>query len=300
MSTVTGADRTGRYIVGRGHPLNPNGSLRRAVVMWFNGVRTAIDVPGEDQQLADVNAFGVAVGFSFDANTSAPLTPWIYQDGEVSALPGVASGQAWAVNDRGDVAGTSSTNGARPVRWPAGGGTVRLPLPAGAVSGEARGIDEDGTVVGFYTDADAIDHGVAWRADGARVVLAPPAGLGPETRAFGIRNGWIFGLATGPNGFVPVRWHLPTQTVQPLAQFDIAARGVNWFGWLVGHDPAGRALFVSAHDAPGLRLPRLPRLGNPPAGAIDLATTVNDAAQIIAGQAIDALDAVRAVRWNCQ
>lgn len=294
LSIVTGADRTGRYIAGRGYPPDPGADMRRFVVIWFNETLTPVEIPGADQQLVDVNGFGVAVGFSFDPATFAPLTPWIYRDGEVSALPGVTSGQAWAVNDRGDVAGTRSSGGPGPVWWPAGAaGPVDLPLPEGAVGGEARGIDRDGAVVGFYTDADFIDQAIAWRPDGTILELAPPAGLGPTTRAFGIRNGWVFGLASGgPSGFVAVRWHLPSGTVQEFPQLDIAPRGVNWFGWLVGADSSGQALFVS--DEGDLNLPGLVEQ---PA---DLAHTVSDSARIIAGQATDSAGALRAVRWSCQ
>jgi hypothetical protein len=296
MSIVTGADRTGRYIVGRGYPSDPGGDFRRFVVVWFNGVPTPVEVPGADQQLADVNAFGVAVGFSFDAATFAPMTPWRYRGGEVTALPGVASGEAWAVNDRGDVAGTSRSGGTVPVWWPAtGGGPVELALPAGALGGEARDIDEDGTVAGFYADADFVDHGIAWRPDGSIVELTPPAGLGPETRAFGIRNGWVFGLTTGgPSGFLPLRWHLPTGEVREFPQLDIAPQSVNRFGWLVGGDVAGRALFVA--DESDLSLPGLT---DPPSGLGDLAIAVSDSARIIAGQASDPAGALRAVRWSC-
>lgn len=298
LSIVTGADRTGRYIVGRGYPSDPNTDFRRFVAMWFDGALTPIEVPGADQQLADVNASGVAVGFSFDPDTFAPLAPWIYRDGAVSALPGVGSGEALGVNERGDVAGTDRSDGGRvPVWWPAGStGPVALPLPADAVDGDARDIDEDGTIVRFYTDAELVNRSLAWLPDGSMVELAPPAGLGPETRAFGIGNGWAYGLTTGgPDGFLALRWRLPTGTVQAFPQFDITAQGINRFGWLVGGDPTGRALFVPDRGGLGLRLPGLtdpPRFGN-------LATAVSDSARAIAGQAVDAAGALRAVRWTC-
>jgi hypothetical protein len=295
LSLVTGADRTGRYIVGRGYPADPFGDLTRFPVRWFNGEPTLIDLPGIDQTLADVNAAGVAVGFSFDPLTWQPLTPWVYRNGEVTALPGVAAGDAMGVNDHGDIAGNRLAGDRGPVWWPAGAsGPVDLPVPGGAFGAEARGIDEDATIVGYYTDADFVDRGFAWLPDGTTVEIPLPPEYGPSSRAFDIRNGWVIGITSGPEGFVGFRWHLPTGGVDIVAQFDSRANAVNASGWLVGPDPAGTGLLV--FDGGELSLPGLTDHGAPLG---DIPTTISDSGRTIAGQALDAAGDIRAVRWSC-
>lgn len=292
LSLVTGADRTGRYIVGRGYPADPFGDFTRFPVMWFDGQPTLIDVPGIDQVLAAVNSLGVAVGFSFDELTWTHLTPWIYRDGEVTALPGVASGNAMGINDRGDVAGNRMGGAAGPVWWPAGGGgPVDLPLPDGAVSAEARDIDDDGTIVGTYTDADFASHAFAWLPDGTTVEIPVPPELGLDSFARDVRHGWVMGTA-GDAGY---GWHLRTGELRVFRQFDFGPDAVNAAGWVVGPVPAGTGLLVT--DDGELPLPGLTHHGEPLG---DIPTEVSDTGRTIAGQALDATGAIRAVRWTCE
>jgi hypothetical protein len=295
LSLVTGADRTGRYIVGRGYPADPFSDLNRFPVMWFNGEPTLIDVPGIDQTLADVNASGAAVGFSYDPLSWDPLTPWIYQDGEVTALPGVAAGNAMGINDRGDIAGNRWVGNRGPVWWPAGADApVDLPVPDGAVGAEASDIDDDGTIAGYYTDAEFVDRGYAWLPDGTNVEITLPPEHGPSSLAFDIRNGWVIGITSGPEGFVGFRWHLPTGDVQTFPQFDVRPDAVNAAGWLVGPRPDGKGLLVT--DQGDLTLPGLADHGEPLG---DIPTALNDSGRTIAGQALDAAGDIRAVRWSC-
>jgi hypothetical protein len=296
LSIVTGADRTGRYILGRGYPADPFGDFTRFPVIWFNGVPTMVDVPGIDQSLADINALGVAVGFSFDPLTWEPMAPWVYRGGEVTALPGVTAGDARGINDRGDIAGNRSGGDGAPVWWPAaGGGPVDLSVPAGAVGAEAHDIDEDGTVIGSYQDAEFVDRGYAWRPDGTTMEVPLPPGYGPSSRAFQVRNGWVIGITSGPEaGFVGFRWHLPTGEVEAFPQFDSRPDAVNAAGWLVGPDPAGKGLLVT--DEGQLSLPGLTDHGEPLG---DIPTALSDGARTIAGQALDAAGDIRAVRWVC-
>lgn len=295
LSLVTGADRTGRYIVGRGYPADPFSDLTRFPVMWFNGQPTLIDVPGIDQVLADVNASGVAVGFSFDELTWDPLVPWIYRAGEVTALPGVAAGNASGINDRGDIAGNRLVGNRAPVWWPAStGDPVDLPVPEGAVGAEARDIDEDATIVGYYTDAEFVDRSIAWLPDGTTVEIPLPPGYGPSSLAFSVRNGWVIGITSGPEGSVGFRWHLPTGDVETFPQFDSGPDAVNAAGWLVGPDPAGKGLLV--FDGGELPLPGLTDHGQVLG---DIPTTLSDSGRTIAGQALDAAGDIRAVRWSC-
>ncbi|GAA0912356.1 hypothetical protein [Virgisporangium aurantiacum] len=53
----------------------------------------------------DVNSSGTAVAQSVIENTFEFMTPWVIVDGRKTALPGMASGSATGINERGDVVG---------------------------------------------------------------------------------------------------------------------------------------------------------------------------------------------------
>lgn len=297
LSIVTGADPTGRFIVGRGYPA---GDARTTVIWEGNRAPIRVKLPGIDQLLADISTSGVAVGTSFDAATFQAMTPWVYRNGaggwKVAALRGVASGDAVGINERGQIAGNRHTaDGSRPVRWAsAQSAAVNLRLPADALSGNALDIDTDGTVIGYYTNTDGDDRAIVWHPDGSFDLLPAPAGYGPLTRAFQGRNGWVVGLTGGGGELVSARWHRPTNQARVFPEFDIAASGVNRRGWQVGSSLKGKALFVS--DTEVTELPGLAYHGEPLG---DIATTITDDARVIAGQALDANGAIRAVRWQC-
>jgi hypothetical protein len=295
MSIVTAADPTGRYVAGRGYP--EGDTLVRDVVVWDRGVPKPVNMPGIDQQLADFNSSGVAVGFSFDEETWEALTPWRYHDGVLSPLPGVESGIAVAINERGDILGSVGTSQRPPFWWPAGGGgPVDLPVPEGALQVDAFDIDEDGTIVGVATDAEFIDRAVVWQPGEGAKVLPVPAGAGPNSRAFGIRNGWVTGFAfTQEFEMTPLRWNLRTGEVRAFPQFFIRPDMANMHGWLVGSGMDGRGLFVSERG--DLRLPGLANHGE---ALGDIATNVSDDGRRIAGQALDAGGEIRAVQWTCR
>ncbi|MEJ3745984.1 hypothetical protein WEI85_22165 [Actinomycetes bacterium KLBMP 9797] len=298
MSIVTGGDPTGAYIAGRGYPADPHGDFTRYPVIWQNGKPTAVDVPGIDQRLDDVNASGAAVATGYDPNTWEPMRPWLYTGGRLLPLRGVDSGEALGLNNRGDVVGVSQSPVVGPVWWPVystGAGPVQLPMPDGALSARAYDIDEDGTIVGTYTDKEGVDHGLVWLPGGQRFKELPlPKGYGPMSAAYTIRNGWITGLTGGDTGLVGLRWHLPTGEAKVYPQFDIRPSEANAQGWLVGSDLSGRGLFVS--EGGDLRLPGLAEPATPLG---DIATTLSDDGRTIGGQATDKEGQLRAVRWTC-
>jgi uncharacterized membrane protein len=290
QSIVTGVDPTGRYIAGRGYPDDPWSDLTRYPVIWDRGVRTPVPLPGVDQVWNDVNSAGVAVGASYDADSWEALTPWVYVDGQVRPLPGIASGAAVAVNERGAIAGNRSDR--VPVWWPsAGSDPEKLSLPGNAVGAFADDIDDDGTIVGRYWGADGYDNAVVWLPDGTFMVLPPPPGYGSGSSALSIRNGWVAGWAEGPTSMIAVRWHLPSGGVDTFPQFQNTANHANTAGWMVGRDWSGAALFAS--DTGDLTLPGL--TGQPD----DNAWRMSDDGRVIGGQATDKEGRLRAVRWDC-
>jgi uncharacterized membrane protein len=302
LSNAVGADRTGRLIVG--FAARPDDSLKQHVLVWDDGAPTEIDLPGVDQSLFDINSSGAAVGASFDPETNRFLTPWIYRDGKVVALPGVDSGAATGINDRGDVTGSRWTDlPPRPVWWPAGAkAPIDLPVPdlaIGREGGEAAAIDHDGTIVGHYFDKPVgsepfgPERAFVWRPDGTGKKLPLPPGTSSPSRAQRVENGWAIGYASTPDEeLVDVRWHLDSGKVRTFPRLS-ELTSVNAHGWMTALDTNGNALLVYK-DNGSVPLPGLTRQGG------SFPQTLSDDGRTIAGLSQDAEGTIRAVRWRCQ
>jgi uncharacterized membrane protein len=294
-SSVSGADPTGRFILGYGWSDQPQDPAARYPVIWDRGVRTAVPLPGTLQVLTDINSAGVAVGSSADPETFEPLTPWIYRDGRVRPLPGGQTGEARAINERGDVVGNTAAGA--PVRWPAFStvsGPVNLPLPDGAVTAAAHDLDEDGTVVGTMWVKGGTERGVVWLPDGRTTALKAPPGLGPTTRAVAVRGGWVTGSADSVNGqTVAVRWRLASGAARAYPQLFFSTT-VNPAGWLAGSSTAHAPLVVTG--AADMTLPGLVE-GLPVNG---FAGELSDDGHAVAGGVTDKEGLDRAVFWRCR
>ena len=182
MSLVTGADPTGRFIVGRTYPDDHQGSYPSLI--WDNGKPSRIVIPGADQSLNDVTTTGVAVGSGW--GDDGPVS-YIYRDGKVSPLPATGSSQAEAINDAGQIVGSRERGVAesKPVIWSSSSAQpVDLPLPGPQWTGQAGDIDEDGTVVGAVwenptpEDLAAPKDPVASPTPGMTMDPVAPNGLG--------------------------------------------------------------------------------------------------------------------------
>jgi uncharacterized membrane protein len=294
LSNAVGADRTGRLIVG--FAARPDDSRKQHVLVWDDGEPTEVDLPGVDESLFDINSSGAAVGASLDPEGIRFLTPWIYRDGEVAALPGVDSGAATGINDRGDVTGSRWTDlPPSPVWWPAGAqAPIDLPLPDPAVGGEAAAIDGDGTIVGHYFDEPlGPENAFVWRPDGTGSRLPLPAGLTSPSRALHVENGWILGYASTPDEeLVDVRWHLGSGEVRTFPDLS-RLTSVNAHGWMTALDANGNAVLVYK-DGGYVPLPGLTKQGG------SFPQTLSDDGRVIAGLSPDADGTNRAVRWRCQ
>lgn len=177
MSLVTGADPTGRFILGRSYPSRAAGAY--PVLIWDDGRATRITLPGVDQSLTDVTTTGVAVGAGWDDQGPEP---YLVRNGRVTRLPVTGSANARAINEAGQIVGTR--DGRQPVLWPAAGSApVDLPLPGPDWRGEAVDIDEDGTVVGVISTADGrTEQGYLWLPDRTGRVLPGPTVRGRRWR----------------------------------------------------------------------------------------------------------------------
>lgn len=291
MALVTGADPTGRIIVGRSYPRNSD----YQVILWRDGQATKIPLGGSDPQLADVTTDGVAVGFTYEGGIR--VVPYVYRGGTLAKLPGVRSGHAYGINETSRIVGVDDER-RRPVVWPSPTtAAVDLPLPAGVASGEAYDIDEDGTIVGNL----GRNRAHVWLPGGTHRDLPLPKVNGVAAsgaRVYSIRNGWATGVLDRMPMSEPsaVRWNVRTGEVRVFAEFNIRASTANEFGWQVGTDRQGRAAFLS--DAGLLVLPDLAT--HRPGELTNIPTTLSDDGRTIAGQADDAGGTIHAVIWRCQ
>jgi hypothetical protein len=310
MALVTGADPTGRLLLGRAYPEGDNGG-KYPVVIWDNGVPRTVDVPGIDQSLKDANSAGVAVGSGW---VGAGPVPYVYLDGKVSKLGGVASGEAIAINEAGVIVGQRTSGEEQvPVVWPSATEPAKdLPLPDGYSYGTVVAVGEDGSVVGVLHD-DKLDKPNAagvrggnvaylWSPNGTGRLLAKPAD-GEYFRPYSITNNSAYGLAQkddekfgGARGaFTPVRLDLTTGEYTRLPAASMFPSEANSSGWLVGSTGQGRAVFYT-----GRGLMTLPDLDNHKSSTANIATTVSEDGRVVGGQGDDANGVIQPVVWRCR
>jgi hypothetical protein len=305
---VTGADPSGRFILGRvysgGHPTQ--------AAIWHDGTLTTVPIPGSDAELNDITSDGVAVGASFLTNDVS--TAWIYANGHLSKLAGPVGSSAVAISEQGTIAGTENTKDADtfPIVWHSATSTaVRLPLPADMLGGQAEDVDSDGTIIGTLLPRSGEGlrggptmRGAVWRPDGTVELLPLPTDLvngvnGLEVHS--IRNGVITAAATISDDtsktLIPVTYDLSTREFTRLPAANIWVRAGNARG-----DIAGEGNSVPAVYTPTTGVVELPTLRpvdptKPPLGR--LATTISDNGLIIGGQDTDENQVIRAVTWTC-
>ncbi|MEV6931699.1 hypothetical protein AB0M46_45410 [Dactylosporangium sp. NPDC051485] len=170
---------------------------------------------GVTGDVADIGADGSVVGY--EVNQADESTGWVLagaQKIELARLSGYRWTNPSAVNASGVVAGWvhgQSLDQTAPVTWSRDGAVHALRVPAGAgdkdvLSATARGIGDDGTVVGGV-------HGVpvAWAPDGTPRALPLPAGS-QGGQAWAVAGKYAYGSA-GPTA---VRWDLTAGTVTEL------------------------------------------------------------------------------------
>ncbi|MFG2038059.1 hypothetical protein [Dactylosporangium sp. NPDC048998] len=284
-STVTGGDPTGRYHVGQSFD-----GAKVTVLLWDRGRYQVVDLPGQDQTLVDVNSAGTAVGWT---RRKADAVAVVFEDGRVRDLPGTAGSdaKAYAINDRGQIVGSIQ---GRPVVWATPHSQpTRLALPGSGYGGEARGIDEDGTVVGtlLHNGAAAIS---VWSPDGkATNLLSTPVIDGKAvTVALGIREGWVIGRVGDELG--AALWNLRTGEVRAITWGYPAA--VNAQGWTAQSNASYAAI-----DTGGSRID-LPALPEGRAGDHSLTpVTLSDDGHTVAGTAVTSQNGHRvAMLWTCR
>ncbi|GAA0912726.1 hypothetical protein GCM10009558_100400 [Virgisporangium aurantiacum] len=290
---VTGADPTGRIIVGRSYL----GDGDKQALMWRDGKVQKLPLIGSEPSLNDVTTAGTAVGFEYGPGEEGQF-PVVYRDGTVKRLAG-GKGEARGINEAGAIAGVlgDDRSSALPARW-AGPDSQpeRLPLPERYSTGRAQDIDEDGTIVGYLGDQQAP---YVWFPDGEHRPLPLPTVDGKTADGgdvTAVRNGWAIGMVHVGFDTRAVRWNVYTGAATVFPEFNIRASAVNARGWVTG----------PAHDASGLlrtetgtvALAGLPQKnGGNVLGVIP--NTLSDDGRTIAGQSDDNTETLRAVVWKC-
>src|SRR6185437_1920733 len=208
----------------------------------------------------EINARGQVVGYS-ESNIPDPngedvcgfgtnkiCLPFVWRDFYMEALPtlGGNNGQASAINNRGEIAGTAETPVAdpgcpthltsSPVLWQKSEPHA-LPTVDGDQDGEAFWINDQGQAVGQTSNCShSISHAVTWTKGGAASAL-------PDHKhgaiAWGNNDrGQIVGSVGSPDGSTqyPALWENDTLTSFRLLPGDLGgiASGINDRGQVVG------------------------------------------------------------------
>ena len=162
--------------VGRANDVNDGGFVVGSLgggsvetgAYWDNGVVNQITAttPGGSSMTTAfrVNNAGMAVGVGTDPGAPARNVGLMYNIGtgvmtEVPALPGDNGAIAFDISESGFVVGSSSFNqsGSMPFIWSADrGASQAIPLPTGASTGSARGVNSDGWTVGIGSGQFAV------------------------------------------------------------------------------------------------------------------------------------------------
>ncbi len=315
MAVTSGADPTGKYIVGRTYP---EGGGYRAVI-WEDGEPTAVDLPGDEEEiLGDVNSSGTAIGWSYQNDESVP---YVYSGGQVTPLPGVEHGSAHAINSAGAIVGGDADSEGGPVVWSSPTAEpVQLPLPEGVMfsSLNITHIDEDGTVVGNTdyrggTDATGLPEARphVWLPDGTHRDLPLPVLDGMQTTrglVTDIQNGWAVGWVSVPDKASPapradggrsssaIRWNVRTGETRLYDEFPLAGDAVNAQGWQIGLGKDNRAVLVT--DSGTVELP--PLFDHEAGGLTNLPGTLSDDGRLVTGQSDDESGTIKPVVWRCE
>jgi probable HAF family extracellular repeat protein len=167
--------------------------------------------------------------------------------------PGTSESSGSALNDSGQVCGTSETTRAF---LSSGGTTVDLPPLVFGAATRAEGLAEDGAVLGSSYSTTAREHATVW-IPSEQGFVANDLGVGPgdiQSLAYAMNAGIISGLSDDGINWKPAVWNFVTV---PLNHYEIQllpflhddyggiAQSVNSSGIVVGHTASA----ATAHAA---------------------------------------------------
>jgi probable HAF family extracellular repeat protein len=240
QSTAFGVNSAGAVV---GSSEYDPGFVHTHAFLWQGGAMTDLGTFGGPSSVAqDVNDAGVAVGWA--ETEGGDRHAFAYQGGvmtDLGTLPGRPSSAAVAVNESGQVAGTSGTA----FVWDAVSGLRDLGSLPGYPVSSAAGINDSGQVVGTaYTgtyDANgvAVSQAFVWQ-DGVMTSLGTLPGYS-FTVAAGINDaGVVVGWAVSSSGYrTAFRWQDGVMTAlqdspAPGGRYLTQATAVNDYGQVVG------------------------------------------------------------------
>jgi uncharacterized membrane protein len=156
-SAVVGVGRLDSQVLG-GHAFL---GRERAAATDLGVIRAAA---GDYSIANDVNAQDEVAGT--DGSGSYQAFFWSRARGLV-AIPASGESQAFAINDRSEVAASESRSGTIPIQpfvWRPGGPRTDIPVPAGLNAAKPDDINNQGAVAGDYSFPDAANnvHGFVW------------------------------------------------------------------------------------------------------------------------------------------
>ncbi len=305
---VTGMSRDGSVIAYQADPPStgdPDDPVVRYPHLYAGGKVTKVPMPGEWQEITDVNSKGVGVGHA-DVNGSS--LPYVWRDGKLTRLLG-GRGFAYGINEKGDivgelwgpVGGPGTETGA--TVWRAGTtNPVRLPMPKNALWGEATAVANDGRIVGHVTmsgDLSGDTKPYIWNVDGTGKFLPMPAGVklaDADSAPMEINGDWVSGILHAPGIAAPgIRWNLAKGTAE-MTQLgrDYENVGIGPDGTTVGvlyNTP------TAAYQTGGTVF-KLPGVADPAVSNWDNAEAISADGSLIAGTVWTGSD-WNAVTWTC-
>ncbi|MEV7023676.1 hypothetical protein [Kitasatospora sp. NPDC093558] len=149
---------------------------------------------------AAVNDKGVIVGFIIGSTDRHQAVPVRWNaDLSIAALPLLPGDPSGEATGVNGDGTAIGFSGTHPARWSPAGTVSALPLLPGDTYGRASGINSAGTVIGS-SQGNGHWHAVAWTPDGTAVPLAPLAG-DTETTAVSVNSsGTVAGFSSNPAG----------------------------------------------------------------------------------------------------
>ncbi|MEV4641615.1 hypothetical protein AB0J80_30150 [Actinoplanes sp. NPDC049548] len=294
---VTGGDPSGRWHVGRTYPTR--GDMSYPLVVWRDGKLAAtVEIGGSDQELADINSHGVAVGSSFVPESR----PYVYADGKATQLKG-GEGAASAINERGVIVGSlGPALEGMPARWTSRTAQPQqLPVPAGTQAGAAIDIDETGTVLGTVEAKGKEGTGYLWFADGSSRKMPLPDVDGTKADMFwpaAIRDGWVVGSSVidsaGSRSFKTFRYRIATGRYERLPDDSGRAEKVAANGWVLG---TASLPVITSEGGVATVLPQYPKAAENPNY---LVSSFSDDGLIAAGYVIGDDVQNQPLLWRCR
>jgi len=228
------AAAAGSYAVGNGSYWSMYGS---SVLLWKDGQQVRnLGFFRSVVAAVDVNSSGVVL---LSSSFSQAASRW-HDDGSseggyegLQGLPGEYQVQAVALNERGDVLGTSK---GKPVVWPAGSATPR----------RVPGTDESWTPVGLADDGSVLASsasGKYWIGASGAV----PLGATAEVRA--VRGSHAVGtIGAGTDDAQVVRWNTAGEITASYRYF-VSPVAVNTRGHVLSDEPSEVSVWFDAETS---------------------------------------------------